>query len=85
MSERIARKDLDVRIESLNRRMESRGSVYRYTVEGRMGYFGLDRETRINGKMGRVDTVRTGTKREIGELLHVMMVALDDAATTVRL
>ncbi len=80
--ERVTSATLDARVESLNRRMESRGSIYRYAVEGRNGYTGLDRETQLNGKLGRVDTVRVGSKREIAELLHAMMVALDDASVT---
>lgn len=75
--DRITRKDLDARIASLNRRMEASGSMYRYAVEERYGYTGLDR-TYVNGAV--VSTVRCGTKREIGEFLHAMMVALDDAS-----
>jgi hypothetical protein len=74
--ERVTQKTLDQRIENLNRRMEQRGSRYRYSTEGRYGYTGLDRDS-IDGK--RVDTVRIGTKREVAELLHAMMVVLDDA------
>lgn len=82
MSERVTRATVDARCANVNRRMEARGSIYRYAVEGRYGYIGLDRETIIDGKMGRVDTVRTGTKREISEYLHAMMTALDDSAVT---
>ena len=77
MTERTTLATVLDRLENLNRRMECRGSRYRYSVEGRYGYLGLDRET-VDG--GRVDTVRTGSKREIAELLWVMTVALDDAA-----
>ncbi len=82
MSERITRANLEESIANLNRRMESRGSIYRYSVEGRNGYTGLDRETRIGDTLGRVDTVRAGTKRDIYELLHAMQVVLDDASVT---
>lgn len=91
--ERITRKNLDERVENLNRRMESAGSKFRYQVEGRRGYTGLDRFYRDpaatislpNSVPGRgygwvlQDTVRVGTKGEIAEFLHAMMVALDDA------
>ncbi len=94
MSERITRANLEARLESLNRRMESRGSKYRYQVQGRNGYIGLDRFYRdpddtlnlpdsIPGRgagWAMHDTVRCGTKGEIGEFLHAMMVALDDAS-----
>ncbi len=93
MSERITKSTLETRIENLNRRMETRGSKYRYQVQGRNGYTGLDRyyrdpEATINlpdSVPGRGygwachDTVYIGTKREIAEVLHVMMVALDDS------
>jgi hypothetical protein len=80
MSERITRKDVDARLESLNRRMADRGSIYRYAVEGRNGYVAIDRVS----PAGNVtySTVRCGTKRETAEFLHAMMVALDDAAVT---
>jgi len=94
MSERITRANLDERCANLNHRMESRGSLYRYVVESRNGYIGLDRVTRDpnttlnlpNSVPGRgygwitQSTVTVGTKREVGEFLHAMMVALDDAA-----
>ncbi len=82
MSDRITRETLPRAIDGLNRRMESAGSIYRYSVEGRNGYTGLDRETRMGDTMGRVDTVRVGTKREIYELVHAMQVVLDDASVT---
>jgi hypothetical protein len=75
MSDRITRPNVDERCANVNRRMESRGSRIRYTVEGRNGYLGLDRY------IGEVcqSTVTVGTKGELGEFLHAMMVALDDA------
>jgi hypothetical protein len=98
MSERITRANLENRIENLNRRMESRGSIYRYQIQARNGYIGLDRfyrdpEATIDlpdSVPGRghgwkaQNTVTVGTKREIGDFLHAMMVALDDAATLSR-
>lgn len=93
MAERITKANLDQRVENLNRRMESRGSIYRYQVEGRNGHVGLDRFMRdpdatINlpdSVPGRgygwicLSTVTVGTKREVGDFLHAMMVALDDS------
>ena len=76
MSDRITIADVRERCENLNRRMERRGSAVRYSVERRYDYVGLDR-TNIRGDVQ--STVRCGSKREIGELLHAMMVALDDA------
>lgn len=96
MAERMTQAHLETRVENVNRRMESRGSVYRYQIQGRNGYTGLDRFTRdpddtlnlpdsVPGRgAGWIcqSTVTVGTKREIGDFLHAMMVALDDVATT---
>jgi hypothetical protein len=92
--ERITRQNVDERCANLNRRMESRGSVYRYVVEARNGYIGLDRVRRDNNATlnlpdsvpGRgygwitESTVMCGTKREVADFLHAGMVVLDDAA-----
>jgi len=96
MSNRTTKAMLEARVENLNRRMESRGSIYRYQVQGRNGYTALDRfyrdpDATINlpdSVPGRgygwrcQDTVWAGTKGEISDLLRAMMIALDDAATT---
>lgn len=96
MSDRITRANVDERCANVNRRMESRGSVIRYVVEGRNGHFGLGRVTRDpNATIDLPDsvpgrgygwliqsTVTVGTKREIADFLHAMMVALDDSAFT---
>jgi hypothetical protein len=93
MSEKITKANLDARVENLNLRMESHGSAVRYQVQGRNGYTGLDRFTRDpdctlnlpDSVPGRgagwtmLSTVTTGTKSEVAEFLHAMMVALDDA------
>lgn len=78
-AQRITKRDLEVRVENLNRRMESRNSMYRYEVSARSGYTAIDR-VRPSGDM--VNVVRVGTKREVGEFLYAMMVALDDATYT---
>jgi hypothetical protein len=96
MSERITRQDVETRCANLNRRMDNYKSKYRYVVEARNGYTALDRTYRdpnatmsLSGSVpGRgygwiiESTVTVGTKREVAEYLHAMMVALDDAATT---
>ena len=96
MSERITRANLELRVENVNRRMESRGSIIRYQVEGRNGYIGLDRFTRDpNATINMPDSVpgrgygwimlsnvTNGTKREVADFLHAMMVALDDSVYT---
>jgi hypothetical protein len=93
-SERITKENVETRVENVNRRMEARGSAIRYQVQARNGYTGLDRFTRdpdatINlpdSVPGRgygwimQSTVTVGTKREIADFLHAMMVALDDSA-----
>jgi hypothetical protein len=87
MTERITRANVDERCANVNRRMESRGSLIRYTVEGRNGHLGLDRMTKDDPADKRErytiqSTVTVGTKREVAEFLHAMMVALDDSAHT---
>lgn len=76
MGDRITKANLETRCENLNRRMESRGSLYRYEVEYRYDYCALDRYIGTACQ----STVRCGTKREVADFLHAMMVALDDAA-----
>lgn len=79
MSERITLKDLDERCANLNRRIESTGR--RVGCQGRNGYIGLD-EYRLDDSNPRtrysmVRTITCGTKREIGDFLHAMMVGID--------
>lgn len=85
--ERITRANVEERCANVNRRMESRGSIVRYEVEGRNGYTALDRchveydATRVpDRRLITMSTVTVGTKREVADFLHAMMVALDDAA-----
>ena len=77
MGERITRADLDTRVANLNRRMEHHGSNARYAVQGRNGHIGLDRYL-AGENFNMQGTVTVGTKREIGDYLHAMMVVLDD-------
>jgi hypothetical protein len=93
MSDRITKANLEARVENVNRRMEQRGSAIRYQVQGRNGYTALDRFTgdpadKLNlpdSVPGRgagwlmLSTVTLGTKREVADFLHAMMVALDDS------
>lgn len=75
MATTITRSNLEARCENLNRRMEQAGSSTRYRVQSRNGATSIDRliDNRMHGH------VTAGTKREIGEFLHAMMTALDDA------
>jgi hypothetical protein len=54
-------------------------SASRYAVQGRNGYIGLDRLRVVDGRWAVQNVVTAGTKREVAEFLHAMMVALDDA------
>ena len=71
MSERITQRDLDERCTNLNHRLTNGRRV---ETQGRNGYIGLD-EFERDGSMLR--TITCGTKREIGEFLHAMMVGID--------
>lgn len=74
MSERITQRDIDARVGNVNRRLAPSGlSVY---AQGRNGYTGLD-EYR-DGQCQR--TIMAGTKREVADFLHAMMVGIDMAA-----
>lgn len=72
---RITRSDLDDRCANLNRRLNGR----QVAVQGRNGYFGLD-EFDSSGSMLRTLTI--GSKREVGEFLHAMMVGIDLSRVT---
>jgi hypothetical protein len=77
--ERITREMVDTRCANLNRRMEERGSIVRYAVQGRNGYYGLDRYHNVP-EWNMQSNVMCGTKREVADFLHAGMVVLDDAA-----
>lgn len=78
--ERVTRQNVEERVANVNRRMSDRGAVVRYAAEGRNGHIGLDRIVLRDGEwVGVQATVAVGTKREIADFLHAMMVALDDA------
>jgi hypothetical protein len=80
--ERITGEQLETRVANVNRRMEQRGSIYRYEAQGRNGYIGLDRVRPRESGDTIESTVTCGTKREVADFLHAMMVALDDASFT---
>lgn len=83
--ERITRENVEERVANVNRRMGERRAAVRYVAQGRNGYIGLDRLTPETEYLGEGTswiiqaTVTAGTKREVAEFLHAMMVALDDA------
>jgi hypothetical protein len=73
--ERITNTRLKAAAESLNRRLEGRGSPARVVIERRYGYVAID-EADERGAVRR--TLTTGhTAREAWEALQNMMRALD--------
>ncbi len=95
MSERLNMGHLNERVQNVNRRMEEAGSANRVQIQQRNGYVGLDLFRRdpdatINlpdSVPGRgygwicQSTITVGTKREVGEFLHAMMVGIDLSRT----
>lgn len=81
MSERVTLSDLSARCDNVNRRIVDSGRFV--VVQGKNGYIGLDEYAQaleLGGAVYRnqmVRTIRCGTKREIGEFLHAMMVGID--------
>jgi hypothetical protein len=71
MSERITQRDIDMRVGNVNRRLAPTGLSV--NAQGRNGYTGLD-EYR-DGHVQR--TLTAGTKREVADFLHAMMVGMD--------
>lgn len=80
-TERITLANLEQRCENVNRRLEGTGRTVQ--VQGRNGGVGLDEYQAGLVTAHRVyapQCVRTltfGTKREVGEFLHAMMVGID--------
>lgn len=76
MAERITRAQVDERCANLNRRLTN---GLRVEAQGRNGYIALDeyQSEREGGRLVMVRTITAGTKREIGEFLHAMMVGID--------
>ena len=81
MSERITLANLEQRCANVNRRLE--GTNWYVVVQGRNGYIGLDEYAH---RLETHDIVMTdqmirnlmvGTKREVGDYLHAMMVGID--------
>jgi hypothetical protein len=71
------------RCDNLNRRMRRRGLPVRYFAQQRYGYTAVDRYRCVSDGSGErcemVDgPIVAGTKNEVGQFLHAMMVALDD-------
>lgn len=70
-TDRITVRDLETRAANVNRRIESSGR--HVEVQGRNGGYSID-EYR-GGDCIRL--IRAGTKREMAEFLHAMMVGID--------
>lgn len=71
MSERINSAAIANRVANVNRRIESTGRHLK--AQRRNGYVGLDE---YQGE-ACIRTVTVGTKREIADFLHAMMVGID--------
>lgn len=74
--DRITQRDIDLRVGSVNRRLDGTGLSVNAQV--RNGYTGLD-EYR-DGQVQR--TIMVGTKREVADFLHAMMVGIDMSRVT---
>lgn len=72
-TDRITNADLATRCANLSRRISSSGRVVTY--QGRNGYTALDEYDAATGACLR--TITVGTKREVAEFLHAMMVGID--------
>jgi len=77
MGDRITLANLEQRCANVNRRMAARRSDVSYQVQSRNGWNCLDRYNAAGTECKAL--VVCGTKRELGEYLHAMMTALDDA------
>lgn len=65
--------DLDARCQNVNRRIEASGRMV--WTQSRNDYIGLDEAYIETGAIIR--TITVGTKREVAEFLHAMMVGID--------
>ena len=72
MTETITRLTLDARCENLNRRLRPTGR--HVELQNRNGYVAIDE---YRGAGFCVRTITAGTKREIANFLHAMMVGMD--------
>lgn len=80
--DRITKKQLHERCTNVNRRLRAAGSGRAVNVQDRSGYTALD-EYDVSKHVAFsicVRTITVGTKREIGEYLNAMMIALDLAS-----
>lgn len=75
MSERVTKEILNARAANVNRRL--RGTGRHVQAEGRNGYVALDEYAGTSA----IRTITVGTKREIADFLHAMMVGIDLANT----
>lgn len=77
--DRITSAHLNVRLASLNDRMETRDSKYRYEIQQRNGRTCIDRTSADSREISSVHSmVKCGTKREIAEWLYAATTVLDD-------
>lgn len=81
MTKGITLDNLKARCENVNRRLEGTGRFV--MVQGRNGYIGLDEYAERLDVGDRtyphqmVRNITCGTKREVGDFLHAMMVGID--------
>lgn len=68
--ERVSVDNIALRCENLNRRLSNGRSIH---VQGRNGYVGLDE---YNAEV-LVRTITVGSKKEVADFLHAMMVGID--------
>jgi hypothetical protein len=92
----MTKANLEARVENVNRRLEEARAVGRVQVQGRNGYTGLDLYRRdddctlnlpdsVPGRGAgwiQQSTLTVGTKREVGDFLHAMMVGMDLARSS---
>ena len=72
-TERITNETLKARVHNVNRRLMYTDTIL--LTEGRNGHTALDEGRKSDGAIIR--TVTCGTKREIADFLHAMMVGID--------
>lgn len=73
--ERYTRKDIDARVDSVNRRLESHKSARRVVAQEGSGHTNLY-EIRADDR-SYITLITAGTKREIAEYLSAMMTGMD--------
>lgn len=77
MSDRVTIETLKARCHSVNHRLANTDSIVFF--QGRNGGYGLDEGRKSDG--ATIRTLTFGTKREVADFLHAMMVGIDLART----